>query len=87
MLKKARKQQILTEIERGKKAKAIHPTISKIIDLMIKGDTDFDLIYLSGRGICVGIRIREELGTETARNLLTNGYKKECLKLNKTKRI
>lgn len=87
MLTEVKKQRILNEIERGKKSKAISTIILKIIDLMLNGDTDFDLIYLSGRGVCIGIRIREELGSKTARNLLVNGYKQECLKLSKNKRI
>ena len=56
-------------------------------NLILDGDTDFDLIYSSSREIYVGVRLKQELGKETSIILLKNGFKREYLILKRTKRI
>ena len=87
MLNTIRREELEKRLKEGKKQRAISINLFNFCNLILDGDTDFDLIYSSSREIYVGVRLKQELGKETSIILLNNGFKREYLILKRTKRI
>ena len=61
MLNTIRREELEKRLKEGKKQRAISINLFNFCNLILDGDTDFDLIYSSSREIYVGIRLKQEL--------------------------
>lgn len=85
-MNKNRKLILENRLLEAKRLKAISNTLYGFCyNYLLEGDTDFDIIYLSGREKYIGVRINSDLGRKTANILLKNGFKQECLQLKRNK--
>lgn len=87
MLNTTRIEEIKRRLIEAKKKKSISINLFNFCNLILDGDTDFNLIYLSAREFYIGIKLKQELGKKTSIILLKNGFKREYLILKQMKRI
>lgn len=69
------KTKIVRQIDEATKLYRIDSPLKKLCRLLLKGDTEFQMIYSSTREKYIRIRFLKPISKNTAKILLINGYK------------
>jgi len=77
------KIKIKQQLDEAKRLRAINNSLYKLAKDCLEGDTEFNLVYLSGREQYIWINFRVKLGKETTKILLSKYGKTLWKKLKK----